>query len=152
MLNLKNIVPEILKVMATWFAEQLEERSSQYFSFSQGDKNQRINPEKNVSLVFHFSVPMWFSLLAQMGFFLQLLLVRSWRKVKTLFGIGTKNARNPPLIYLAFLTLLVMLLMSLFLSYVENVSYFDGVYFAVVTFSTVGLGDVVPKTGFGKLK
>jgi hypothetical protein len=32
------------------------------------------------------------------------------------------------------------------------VSYFEGVYFAVVTFSTVGLGDLVPRTTIGKLK
>jgi voltage-gated potassium channel Kch len=35
---------------------------------------------------------------------------------------------------------------------VESIAYFDGIYFAVVTFSTVGLGDVVPKTTIGKLK
>jgi voltage-gated potassium channel Kch len=55
-------------------------------------------------------------------------------------------------VYLAFLTLVLLSLLSLILSYVESIAYFDGIYFAVVTFSTVGLGDVVPKTTIGKLK
>jgi voltage-gated potassium channel len=53
---------------------------------------------------------------------------------------------------LAVLTIILMSLLSLILSFVEKIPYFDGIYFAVVTFSTVGLGDVVPKTTLGKLK
>ena len=32
------------------------------------------------------SVPMWFSILAQMGFFLQILIVKSWRGLMGLCG------------------------------------------------------------------
>ena len=73
-------------------------------------------------------------------------------EITTRNKICRRHSTSPPLCYLAFLTLLVLLLLSFILSSVENVTYFEGVYFAVVTFSTVGLGDVVPRTTVGKLK
>ena len=36
-------------------------------------------------------------------------------------------------------------------AYVEGVSFVSGVYFALVTDETVGYGDVIPRTGHGRL-
>ena len=53
---------------------------------------------------------------------------------------------------MALLMFLFVTLMSSIMSYVDNLDFLESFYFTVVTFSTVGLGDVVPKTHFGKLR
>ena len=59
---------------------------------------------------------------------------------------------TPPLVFLALLTLLLMVLFSLLISYTDERPFFESIYFSVVTFSTVGLGDVAPKSNFAKLR
>ena len=59
---------------------------------------------------------------------------------------------SPPVTFLAILTFVTIAVMSYFMSYLEAKSFFEAFYFSVVTFSTVGLGDVVPNTNFGKLR
>jgi voltage-gated potassium channel len=59
---------------------------------------------------------------------------------------------TPPLLFLAILTLILIGLMAFFMSFIENKSFFEAFYFAIVTFSTVGLGDVVPTSTLGKLR
>jgi hypothetical protein len=59
---------------------------------------------------------------------------------------------TPPLMFIALLMLLFVTIMSTIMSYVDGRELLESFYFNVVTFSTVGLGDVVPKTYFGKLR
>lgn len=40
---------------------------------------------------------------------------------------------------------------SVFYHYVEGWGYIDATYFAVMTISTVGYGDIAPQTAFGKV-
>jgi hypothetical protein len=54
--------------------------------------------------------------------------------------------------FIALLMLLFVTIMSTIMSYVDGRELLESFYFNVVTFSTVGLGDVVPKTYFGKLR
>lgn len=49
-----------------------------------------------------------------------------------------------------FAILILVLVGAYAFSYYENQSYFESLYFVVVSLSTVGLGDVVPVTREGK--
>lgn len=124
------------------------------------------------------SVPMWFSTLAQLGYFLHLLLFKTWSILRCYccccnFRWSVTNANGPPyhhrmknssvnrccslpvtppFLFLAFVTFLSLGIMSYIMSYLEEKSFFEAFYFAVVTFSTVGLGDVVPTSTLGKLR
>ncbi len=46
--------------------------------------------------------------------------------------------------------LILIFASSYIYSYVEGWSYFDSLYFTVVTVTTIGYGDIVPKTVIGK--
>jgi len=64
-------------------------------------------------------------------------IVRSWSSPDFRAGIG-----------LAFL---ILLSGTVFYRSVEGWSWTDALYFSVTTISTVGLGDLSPRTDFGKL-
>ena len=55
------------------------------------------------------------------------------------------------IIYIVILILLFLFGGATFYYYVEGWDYLDAVYFSAVTITTIGYGDITPKTDFGKL-
>ena len=58
---------------------------------------------------------------------------------------------NPQFRSLVFIVILMLLIGTIFYSLEEGWSVVDAFYFSVTTLTTVGLGDLAPKTTFGKL-
>ena len=58
---------------------------------------------------------------------------------------------NPQFRSLVFVVILMLLIGTVFYSLEEGWSAVDAFYFSVTTLTTVGLGDLAPKTTFGKL-
>lgn len=50
-----------------------------------------------------------------------------------------------------FVALLVLLFGSIFYHHVEKLDWVDSFYFSTITLSTVGYGDITPKTDLGKI-
>lgn len=60
--------------------------------------------------------------------------------------------QHPPRVrYIAFLALSVLSVGVVFYHHIEKWSWLDSLYFSVITLATVGYGDLVPTTDFGKL-
>jgi len=59
--------------------------------------------------------------------------------------------RDPETRGLIYATLLILVLGTTFYRVVEGWSWVDSLYFAVVTLTTVGYGDLTPQTDAGKL-
>lgn len=53
--------------------------------------------------------------------------------------------------YIAFVGLLVLAIGVVFYHIVESLSWIDSLYFCIITLTTIGYGDIVPKTDIGKL-
>lgn len=53
--------------------------------------------------------------------------------------------------YIAILGVTVLAVGVVFYHIVENLSWLDSLYFSVITLTTIGYGDIVPKTDAGKL-
>ena len=45
----------------------------------------------------------------------------------------------------------IIVIWSLIFTFVENISYFDALYFSIITLAGIGYGDIVPYTVMGKI-
>ena len=55
------------------------------------------------------------------------------------------------LIFVSFLFSALAIIGTKFYHHIENWSYFDSIYFTITTLTTVGYGDITPKTYYGRL-
>lgn len=63
-----------------------------------------------------------------------------------------KLVKHPPRVrYIIAVGLSVLGIGVVFYHYIEDLSWLDSLYFCVVTLTTIGYGDIVPKTDAGKL-
>jgi hypothetical protein len=66
-------------------------------------------------------------------------------------SVGSDYRRDPQFRSLVFLVLVTLLGGTVFYSTMEGWSVVDALYFSVTTLTTVGLGDLAPKTTIGKI-
>src|SRR5215217_5010203 len=66
-------------------------------------------------------------------------------------SVGSAYRRDPQFRSLVFLVLVTLLGGTVFYSTIEGWSVVDALYFSVTTLTTVGLGDLAPKTTVGKI-
>lgn len=59
--------------------------------------------------------------------------------------------KAPRLRYIIAIALAILLIGVVFYHKVENLSWLDSLYFCVITLTTIGYGDIVPRTDAGKL-
>ena len=59
-------------------------------------------------------------------------------------GNNISNTANMSLISVLFMG--TVLVMALIFAYIEDWSYFEGIYFVIIAFTTIGLGDLVPSS------
>jgi voltage-gated potassium channel len=66
-------------------------------------------------------------------------------------SVGSAYRRDPQFRSLVFLVLVTLVGGTVFYSTIEGWSVVDALYFSVTTLTTVGLGDLAPKTTIGKI-
>jgi len=66
-------------------------------------------------------------------------------------SVGSAYRRDPQFRSLVFLVLVTLLGGTIFYSTIEGWSVVDALYFSVTTLTTVGLGDLAPKTRIGNM-
>jgi CBS domain containing-hemolysin-like protein len=71
--------------------------------------------------------------------------------ISRLFRILFRAWREPAVQGAFSLALTLIIISTIFYWITEGWSILDSAYFSVVTIATVGFGDLVPKTGIGKL-
>ncbi len=62
-----------------------------------------------------------------------------------------KLRRPPDPKYIALTGVIVILIGVIFYHQVESLSWLDSLYFCVITLTTIGYGDIVPRTDAGKI-
>ena len=55
------------------------------------------------------------------------------------------------LLYIALVIIIVLTIGTIFYHYIEGWGYLDALYFSAATITTVGYGDITPRTDVGKL-